>query len=68
MWEQYKKTFWAMQMVIVLVTGGILAWRHLWDLAGLFFITMQAAAVLGAMWGTRLQIKVRRASDRVALR
>jgi hypothetical protein len=68
MWEQYKKTFWGMQMLIVLVTGTVLAWRHIWSLAGLFFITMQVAAVLGAMWGNRLQIKVRRASDGAALR
>jgi hypothetical protein len=66
--EQYKKTFWGMQMLIVLVTGTILAWRHVWSLAGLFFVTMQVAAVLGAIWGNRLQIKIRRASGEGALR
>jgi hypothetical protein len=55
MWQQYKKTFWGMQMVILGVTIGVLMWRHLWDLAAVFFLTMQIGAVLGAVWGTRLK-------------
>jgi uncharacterized membrane protein YfcA len=68
MWKQYKKTFSGMQVVIVLVTLGILLWRHAWDLAGVFFITMQVGAVLGAMWGARLKNKLDRTTGEVALR
>jgi uncharacterized membrane protein YfcA len=66
MWKQYKKTFVGMQLVICAITGGVLAWRHLWDLAAMFFVTMQIGAVLGAMWGQRLKSKVLRSSDAAA--
>jgi hypothetical protein len=62
MWEQYMKTFWRIQVVIVLVSIGVIAWTHLWPLAAMFFATMQLGAVSGAMWGVRLKDKVRRAS------
>ena len=62
MWEQYKKTFLRMQVVIAFVTCAALAWTHLWALAALFFFTMQLGAVSGAMWGIRLKEKVQRAS------
>ena len=63
MWEQYKKTIVSIQLVIGVVTAGVFVWRPLWDLAALFFVTMQIAAVVGASWGHRLQNKVQRASD-----
>jgi uncharacterized membrane protein YfcA len=66
MWKQYKKTFVGMQLVIWAITGGVLAWRHLWDLAAMFFVTMQIGAVIGAMWGQRLKSKVLRSSDAAA--
>jgi len=68
MWNQYKKTFSGMQVIIGLVTLGILLWRHAWDLAGVFFITMEIGAVLGAMWGARLKSKLDRTTGEVALR
>jgi hypothetical protein len=68
MWEQYRKTFWGMQVVIASVTAGILLWRHAWDLAAVFLITMEISAVLGAAWGGRLQSKFRRGSGEVAAR
>ena len=60
MWEQYKKTLGAMQVVIGMVTIGVLLWSRVWPLAGLFFVTMQIAAVIGAMWGHRLKGKAAR--------
>ncbi len=60
MLEQYKKTFLRMQILIAVVSIGVLAWTHVWLLAALFFATMQLGAVSGAMWGVRLQGMVRR--------
>jgi hypothetical protein len=59
MWDQYRKTFWAMQAVIVVVAMAILAWSRLWTLATLFFVTMQASSVVGGLWAHRLAQKTR---------
>jgi len=54
MWEQYKKTAVGIQIVIAIVTIGILILsRHL-AAGGMFFVVMQLSAVLGAGWATRL--------------
>ena len=58
MWNQYKETFVRIQVVIFAVTAGVFAWAHHWDLAGLFFLTMQVGAVLGATWARRLKDKL----------
>ena len=59
MWEQYKKTFAYMQLMIAIATIAIyLTMNHLSVLAGLFFLVMQLGAVLGAMWATRLKRKL----------
>ena len=58
MWQQYKKTFLGMQLVIAVITGGVLFWSHLWSLAALFFLTMQVNSVFGAMWAHRLKGKL----------
>ena len=68
MLEQYKKTFVGMQVVILSVTAAILVWRHLWGLAALFFVTMQVAALLGALWGNRLKGKFQRGSGQATAR
>jgi len=57
MWEQYKKTFWAIQVVIVIAAIAVLVWSHLVALAALFFCTMQLSAVLGGLWAGRLKRK-----------
>jgi hypothetical protein len=62
MWEQYKKTLKGMQIIIAAITAGIFVWSHLWTVAAMFFVTMQFAAVVGAMWGQRLKEKVDRAA------
>jgi hypothetical protein len=59
MWAQYKKTFLRIQIVITLVTFAVfLATAHRLPEAGVFFIVMQIGAVLGAMWGVRMQARL----------
>ncbi len=60
MWEQYKKTFLAMQLVIWVVTLGVLFWSHQWAGAAMFFVIMQIGSVFGVMWGHRLRKKFQR--------
>jgi Na+/melibiose symporter-like transporter len=56
MWQQYRKTFTGMQVVITLVTLAVyFGMGRLPALAGLFFLTMQAGAVIGAAWAARLK-------------
>jgi hypothetical protein len=55
MWEQYKKTLPGMQLLIGAVTITTLIWSQRLYLAGTFFLMMQAGAVLGAAWATRLR-------------
>jgi len=55
-------------VMIGLMTTGISLWRHAWDLAALFFITMQVSAIVGAMWGSRLRNKLERNAGQAALR
>jgi hypothetical protein len=61
MWEQYKRTLGGIQSMIWLVTAGVFMWSHAWIVALMFLVTMQIAAVIGAMWGYRLKGKVHRA-------
>ena len=58
MWDQYKKTARGIQLVIGIVTCGVLLWSRTWSVAALFFVTMQVAAVIGARWAVRLKAKV----------
>jgi uncharacterized protein involved in cysteine biosynthesis len=71
MWEQYKRTFWGMQIFICSVTVAIFIWAHLVLLSAIFFLTMQLGALLGAVWAARLKNKLERAAasgPRVMLR
>lgn len=58
--ETYKKTFWRMQVIMVIAAAMIWAVTHSRDLAALFFVVMQASSLLGASWATRLKNKVAR--------
>ncbi len=58
--ETYKKTFWRMQVMIVVAGAMIWAISHSRDLAALFFAVMQVSSLLGASWATRLKNKVAR--------
>ena len=57
-WYQYKKTLVPMQVLILGVTAAMFFWSHVPQIAGTFFVTMQAAALMGAAWGARLRKKV----------
>jgi hypothetical protein len=54
MWEQYKKTAVGIQIVIGIVTIGILILTRRFAAGGMFFTVMQLSALLGAGWATRL--------------
>lgn len=58
MLAQYKKTFVPTQAVIALIAVAVLRLSHSWSLAGLFFLTMQLSAVVGAAWALRLRGKL----------
>ncbi len=59
MWAHYKKTFFGMQVTILLVTAGIF---HYFGQNVLMTLTMfgmmQIGAVVGALWGSRLRRKI----------
>jgi hypothetical protein len=55
MWEHYKKTFRTTQIVIGVVTMGLLIWSHRIAVAAMFFMMMQLGSVLGALWAARLK-------------
>jgi hypothetical protein len=57
MWEQYRKTFLSMQVVIFSITGwAYYTTRH--PSVAVAFVTMQIGAVLGARWAVRLKTKM----------
>jgi hypothetical protein len=58
--EQYKKTFWRMQSVMLVAALMIWGISHSRDLAGLFYVVMQGSAFIGASWAVRLRNKVAR--------
>jgi len=57
MWEQYKKTFTSIQVLIAIVTIGVLVAFRMLAVAGVFFVTMEACAMIGAGWAFRLKQK-----------
>ena len=58
MWEQYKKTAQGMQVVMLVVTALVFIASHDVVIAGVFLVAMQIAAVVGAMWASRLRKKI----------
>ncbi len=58
MWEQYKKTFVGMQIVMWFIAGGVLLRTHRLLVAVVFLVVMQLSAIVGAMWGLRLKNKL----------
>jgi len=58
MWEQYRKRFWGMQVVIVTFAVGFYLTSHRGLVpAALFFGVMQVGSLLGAAWASRLKRK-----------
>jgi len=65
MWEQYQKTFFRMQVLIVLVVLGVyLAADRQWKPAAGFFAAMQLFSLYGAMWAYRLKTKLANPTER----
>lgn len=63
MFEQYKKTFWRMQLLIASVAGAMWVYSHVFGLALLFFVTMQVCSLVGVSWGIRLKRKLQFPGD-----
>jgi len=59
MWEQYKKTFLGVQVLILAVTAWVyLGIAHWWAPAAFIFMVMQVGGVLGAFWANRLRRRI----------
>jgi hypothetical protein len=59
MWNHYKKSFWLIQMLIVLVTATVYqSAEHRLSVAAFFFLTMQISSVIGSIWAMRLRRKL----------
>jgi hypothetical protein len=59
MWEQYRKTFFRMQVLIGIVVLCVYIaadWR--WQPAAGFFLAMQLFSAFGALWATRFKHKL----------
>jgi ABC-type bacteriocin/lantibiotic exporter with double-glycine peptidase domain len=64
MWSYYKKTFLAVQFVAVFVSWMVYSnTKHELVPTAVFFLFMQASAVLGAMWANRLHRKIQRSAS-----
>jgi hypothetical protein len=59
MWNYYKKTFVAVQLVTGAVSWSVYrSTNHLLAPAAIFFVSMQVSAFFGAMWASRLRRKM----------
>lgn len=67
MLERYKRTFIGTQTIIAAVTLAILFKLQVWQVAAVFFATMQLGAVMGAMWAGRLKRKLEQHQRALAL-
>jgi uncharacterized membrane protein YfcA len=65
--ERYKHTFIGTQTIIAAVTLAILYKLQVWQVAAVFFATMQLGAVMGAMWAARLKRKLEEHQRTLAL-
>jgi cyanate permease len=68
MLERYKRTFVGTQTLIAAVTIVLLVKLQGWQVAAVFFATMQLGAVLGAIWASQLKRKFERRHDLFAPR
>jgi hypothetical protein len=59
MFEQYKKTLWGVQAVILTVTVWVFfVSDHRLSAAAVFYVVMQIGGVLGAAWAYRLKSRL----------
>lgn len=69
MWQEYKKRFWASQLLIVLAV--IVTWqfaRFPWQQIVMIVIAMEIGALLGAAMGAKLKRDVQRSKEDLPLR
>ncbi len=59
MWDQYKRTFLGIQLVITAVTIFVFLISRFWAHAVVFYSIMQLGSVLGVAWGNRLRRRIR---------
>ncbi len=69
MWQQYRKTFFPMQALILLVCAGLYFFLHMPIAAVLvFFAVMQLGNLWGVVWSARLKRRLARDAQRLPLR
>jgi hypothetical protein len=68
MWQHYRKTFVPMQLGIILICC-VLYFKMNTPLpvTGVYFLVMEAAAFIGAMWAARLRSRITSARGRLPL-
>src|SRR5690242_13200004 len=62
MWEQYRKTLFRIQGLIIVVSLIVMSRTREPGLAAMIFMTMQVGALVGALWGRRLKERFGRAA------
>ena len=68
MWTQYRKTFWPMQAMILVVALVIyFGMDRLFSRAAIFWAIIQIGAVIGAAWAARLKKVILANSNRLPL-
>ena len=69
MWNHYRKTFKSMQVTIaVFVAAVYVFFGRRWEAAAVFFVVMQAGALVGAVWAARLKARITAAREALPLR
>lgn len=69
MWQEYKKRFWASQLLIVLAV--IVTWqfaRFPWQQIVMIIVAMEIGALLGAAMGAKLKRDVKKSNEELPLR
>jgi hypothetical protein len=59
MWSHYRRSFFLIQLVILMVTWTVFrAAENRIDVTLFFFLTMQVGSVIGSVWAARLRRKL----------
>ncbi|GIW77655.1 MAG: hypothetical protein KatS3mg104_2718 [Phycisphaerae bacterium] len=69
MWQEYKKRFWASQLLIVLAV--IVTWQFAqfpWQQIVMIIIAMEIGALLGAAMGAKLKRDVQKSKEDLPLK
>jgi hypothetical protein len=68
MWAHYRKTLIPIQIMIFGICGWMYYFGHFPPIVvGVFFVVMQVAAMLGALWAARLKAKIEAARGKLPL-